>query len=240
MSDVSALTGAPSVSQQGGRGHGRGGRRRGRRGNYNSRSSNSSSGGASSTPVRRGNSNYQGSEPSLQGCLYDYTGQLDSDGYIQTTKEVSIYIGRNYTKYTTELSAGFDALQLTMPEEPVQRTPPDPFEPAAWELEIELYKMQLEKYKAAVLKLEDRVKNGKLPVYRFFGGKWKAAQDIVQRQLIFETAQQEKRLSNCYAGTLNLVITANGDVHPCEEFSMLFGNVKEHDFDVTKVRTRSV
>ena len=99
----------------------------------------------------------------------------------------------------------------------------------------ELKNVQLEKYKAAVLKLEERVKNGKLPVYRFPGGKWKAAQDIVQRQLIFDTAQADKRLSNCYAGTLNLVLAANGDLHPCEEFSMHFGNVKDHGYDVTKV-----
>lgn len=99
----------------------------------------------------------------------------------------------------------------------------------------ELKNVQLEKYKAGVLKLEERVKNRELPVYRFFGGKWKAAQDIVQRQEIFEIAQQEKRLSNCYAGTLNLVLAADGDLHPCEEFSMKFGNVKDHDFDVSKV-----
>jgi len=99
----------------------------------------------------------------------------------------------------------------------------------------ELKNVQLEKYKAAVLKLEERVKNRQLPVYRFPGGKWKAAQDIVQRQLIFDTAQQDKRLSNCYAGTLNLVLAADGDLHPCEEFDMKLGNVKDHGFDVTKV-----
>lgn len=99
----------------------------------------------------------------------------------------------------------------------------------------ELKNVQLEKYQAAVLKLEQRVKSGKLPVYRFQGGKWKAAQDIVQRQLIFETARQDRRLTNCYAGTLNLVLAADGDLHPCEDFSMRFGNVKDHGFDVTRV-----
>jgi radical SAM protein with 4Fe4S-binding SPASM domain len=99
----------------------------------------------------------------------------------------------------------------------------------------ELKNVQLEKYRQAVLKLEERMKNRELPVYRFPGGRWKAAQDIVQRELIYQTALQGKRLNECYAGTLNLVLAADGDLHPCEDFSMRFGNVKDHGFDVRKV-----
>jgi radical SAM protein with 4Fe4S-binding SPASM domain len=99
----------------------------------------------------------------------------------------------------------------------------------------ELKNVQLAKYQAAVQKLEQRVKSGQLPVYRFPGGRWKAAQDIVQRQLILATATQERRLTECYAGTINLVLGADGELYPCEEFSMRLGNVKDHGFDVRRV-----
>jgi hypothetical protein len=133
---MSTLTGAPSVRLQGGRGRGgRGFPRHGGRGAVHQPPS-------IITSARRGNSDrsnseFLGSEPSLQGHIYDYTGERDPDGYIKTTKEISNYIGRKFNKYQTELAAGFDALDLPMPVEP---TLPAPEEGNAFAIQFELFK----------------------------------------------------------------------------------------------------
>jgi hypothetical protein len=39
-------------------------------------------------------------EPSLQGFIYDATGERNPYQYIKTTKEIVNYVGRTYTKFT--------------------------------------------------------------------------------------------------------------------------------------------
>jgi radical SAM protein with 4Fe4S-binding SPASM domain len=74
-------------------------------------------------------------------------------------------------------------------------------------------------------------------VYRFWGGRLKPPQDILQRRLILRTARERKRLLPCYAGRLNLVLTENGDLYPCESFaeSMKLGNAREYDLDLGRM-----
>jgi radical SAM protein with 4Fe4S-binding SPASM domain len=91
------------------------------------------------------------------------------------------------------------------------------------------------KYLETVQKIESNLKKRRSSIYSFRGAKLKAAQDILQRRLIHDTLLKQKRLVPCYAGRLNLVITETGDLYPCESFSMKLGNVKENDYDITKV-----
>ncbi len=91
------------------------------------------------------------------------------------------------------------------------------------------------KYHDAVLKLEKNLQSGKSPVYRFRGGRLKAAQDILQRRLIHRIMTDKKRLIPCYAGRLNLVLSESGDVYPCEILTSSFGNVREFEYDIRKV-----
>lgn len=107
-------------------------------------------------------------------------------------------------------------------------------------LEEEQYgQVDPKKYLAAVQKLELNLKEGKSRVYRFGGGRIKAAQDIVQRRLIHRTMAERTRLMPCYAGRLNLVLEEGGDVYPCEVLRESFGNVRDYGYDMRKV-VRSV
>ncbi|HXY53259.1 MAG TPA: radical SAM protein [Nitrospirota bacterium] len=91
------------------------------------------------------------------------------------------------------------------------------------------------KYLDAVRKLEENLKGGRSPVYRFRGARIKAAQDILQRRLIHQTMRENKRIIPCFAGRLNLVLTECGDVFPCELLTESFGNVRDFGYDIGKV-----
>jgi MoaA/NifB/PqqE/SkfB family radical SAM enzyme len=91
------------------------------------------------------------------------------------------------------------------------------------------------KYLDAVRKLEQNLQERKSPVYRFRGGRIKAAQDILQRRLIHRTMREHTRIIPCYAGRLNLVLTEGGDVFPCELLRESFGNVRDFELDLKRV-----
>jgi len=101
----------------------------------------------------------------------------------------------------------------------------------------DLKQVDLEKYKKVIERLESDLKKRLASTYRFRGGKLKAAQDILQRRLIYEAAQETERTFPCYAGKLNLVLTETGDLYPCEEFSerMRFGNIRESGYDLQRL-----
>jgi MoaA/NifB/PqqE/SkfB family radical SAM enzyme len=90
------------------------------------------------------------------------------------------------------------------------------------------------KYRSAIERLEHNLKDRTADIYRFRGAKIKAAQDIIQRGLIHRTICEKKRLLNCYAGKLNVVLTETGELFPCEILSKSFGNIREHDLDIGK------
>jgi len=104
-------------------------------------------------------------------------------------------------------------------------------------LREDLKQVDLEKYKKVLERLASDLKDRSAPVYRFRGSKIKAAQDILQRRLIYEAAREIRRTSPCYAGRLNLVLTENGDLYPCEDFSenMRLGNIRENDYDLRRI-----
>lgn len=90
-------------------------------------------------------------------------------------------------------------------------------------------------YARAIHRLEDNLRNGAARLYRFKGARLKAAQDILQRRLIYQTLLERRRLTPCYAGRLNLVLTETGEVYPCEMLSESLGNVREHDHDMGRL-----
>jgi len=80
--------------------------------------------------------------------------------------------------------------------------------------------------------LANKIRKQESPVYSFKGGKFKIAQDILQRKLIHETYNKQQQLIPCFAGKSNLVLTECGDVYPCESFNQKFGNVRQYDYDL--------
>jgi len=103
--------------------------------------------------------------------------------------------------------------------------------------DTKLKDVDVEKYHETIKKLESALRNKKSPIYCFRGARLKAAQDILQRRLIYETMTQKRQLIPCYAGRLNLVLTEAGDVFPCELFTneMRMGNVKDEDYNLKRV-----
>jgi len=88
------------------------------------------------------------------------------------------------------------------------------------------------RYLLAAEELARALRDGSQPRYRFLGARLKAAQDVLQRQLIAATQRRQGRVIPCYAGRLNLVLDECGELSPCEEFSLRLGNVRDNDFDV--------
>lgn len=95
--------------------------------------------------------------------------------------------------------------------------------------------INIEKYRSTIDKLAANLKNRESCIYRFKGAKLKAAQDNIQRGLIYETLLRKKQVLPCYAGKLNLVFTETGDVYPCESFTMKLGNLRDSGYDVQKI-----
>lgn len=91
------------------------------------------------------------------------------------------------------------------------------------------------KYQRATAKLAANLQRRAAPIYRFGGGRLKAAQDLVQRRLIHRTLVEQRRLIPCYAGRLNLVLSETGEVYPCELLTQSLGNVRDNDYDLGKI-----
>jgi radical SAM protein with 4Fe4S-binding SPASM domain len=95
--------------------------------------------------------------------------------------------------------------------------------------------IDLNMYYDTIKKLESNLKDKTSKIYRFRGAKLKAAQDILQRRLIFNTMVHNKQMLPCYAGILNLVLTETGNVYPCESFDKKMGSVRESDYNMRKI-----
>ncbi len=95
-----------------------------------------------------------------------------------------------------------------------------------------LKKIDIQAYRRTIELLETNLKERLSGRYRFRGARLKAAQDILQRRLIYDTRIKQRRLTPCYAGRLTLVLTETGDLYPCEAFSALLGNVRQHRYDI--------
>ncbi len=93
-----------------------------------------------------------------------------------------------------------------------------------------------DKYRRAVDRLEENLKKKESSrTYRFRGARIKAAQDILQRNLISRTLDEGKRLIPCYAGSLNLVLTESGEVYPCEILDRGLGNIRDHGYNIQRL-----
>ena len=96
--------------------------------------------------------------------------------------------------------------------------------------------IDMEKYRHAIDRLEQNLKQKETSkLYRFKGARIKAAQDILQRDLISRTFHEQKRLIPCYAGSLNLVIREDGEVYPCEILSRSLGNVRDYGYSFARL-----
>jgi len=98
-----------------------------------------------------------------------------------------------------------------------------------------LEEIDIEKYRETIDKLAENLRRKISGTYRFRGAGLKAAQDILQRRLIYDTETLKKKLVDCYAGRLNLVLTETGDLYPCESFSMKMGNVRDRDYNIKEM-----
>lgn len=96
-----------------------------------------------------------------------------------------------------------------------------------------LKEIDITKYYDTIAQMASELDRGVAGVYRFRGARLKAAQDILQRELIYKTMMSNKRLIPCYAGRLTLVLTETGDVYPCESFNDRLGNVRDCGYDIT-------
>ncbi len=95
--------------------------------------------------------------------------------------------------------------------------------------------IDIEKYRKTIDRMALNLQKKISGIYRFKGGRLKAAQDILQRRLIYETGTQKRKLISCYAGRLNLVLTEAGDLYTCESFNMKLGNVRDDGYDIKRV-----
>ena len=95
--------------------------------------------------------------------------------------------------------------------------------------------VDMEKYYETVDKMAVNLRERRSSHYRFRGAKLKAAQDILQRRLIYETYTRNRRMVPCHAGRLNLVVSETGDVYPCELLDKKLGNIREIGYDIKKL-----
>jgi radical SAM protein with 4Fe4S-binding SPASM domain len=95
--------------------------------------------------------------------------------------------------------------------------------------------VDMEKYYKTVERMAGNLRNRVSNVYSFRGAKIKAAQDILQRRLIYETFTRNRRMVPCHAGRLNIVVSDSGDVYPCELLDEKLGNIRESGYDMRRL-----
>ncbi len=95
--------------------------------------------------------------------------------------------------------------------------------------------IDLGKYLRTVERLEQDLKGHRPKMYHFTLARLKSAQDLIQRQLIYETVRQGRRQLPCYAGRITAVMNEVGDVFPCEILDCPMGNVRDSGYDLMKV-----
>jgi MoaA/NifB/PqqE/SkfB family radical SAM enzyme len=91
------------------------------------------------------------------------------------------------------------------------------------------------KYRQAATRLEEALTARTGAIYRFDGGRLKAAQDMLQRRMIYRTLVEQRRQIPCYAGRLNLVLTEGGEVYACEMLPSSLGHLRDHGYNVRRL-----
>lgn len=99
----------------------------------------------------------------------------------------------------------------------------------------ECKEVDIEKYHRAINRLDTELKGEQPKMYHFAAARLKTAQDLVQRQLIYETVRTGRRQLPCFAGRIDAVMNEVGDVFPCEILPDKMGNVREAGYDFKAV-----
>jgi hypothetical protein len=116
----------------------------------------------------------------LKGFIYDSTGERNPDQYIKTTKEIVNYVGRTYTKFTSEFTQAVRDLQLVDPIAPADPDPKVALEFELWKLDIREHRVKAQEYS-----------NFKAGLYNVvFGQCTEALQDRLKSHEHFPNAQQ--------------------------------------------------
>ncbi len=87
-------------------------------------------------------------------------------------------------------------------------------------------------------KINSEVKNGKIINYNknSIQGKIHQKKDIISYEMVKDMYLKPKFISNCHAGGLFGVITADGKVYPCEILEdKMMGNLRENKMDLMKI-----
>ena len=82
---------------------------------------------------------FEGREPTLQGNIYDSTGERNPDQFIKTTKEIINYVGRTFTRYTGEFTQAVRDLHLDNPTKPDDPKTESMIAVELWKIEIKEY-----------------------------------------------------------------------------------------------------
>lgn len=82
--------------------------------------------------------------------------------------------------------------------------------------------------------IKEDTARGALPGYNFFTDTLHA-KDIILRQIIIDTARTNRFQYPCTAARLTGVIYPQGDVAPCELLPVVFGNLREVDYDLGRI-----
>jgi radical SAM protein with 4Fe4S-binding SPASM domain len=94
--------------------------------------------------------------------------------------------------------------------------------------------VDLKYYEDLVRELEDDIRAGKVPGYKFLTDVLNA-KDVLLRNIIIKTVKENRYQMPCTAGTLTGVLYPEGDVAPCELVDDRFGNVRKYNYDMKAI-----
>ena len=89
--------------------------------------------------------------------------------------------------------------------------------------------VNMEKYKEAVVKIENYVVSKKLKTFNTFLGRVAFIKDMIMRRVIANTVKFGYQIP-CLAGKTSLVIDEKANVYPCEMLSSI-GNLRENNYN---------
>ena len=122
----------------GGRGNQTGGRPNGGRGR----------GGRGKNQGQQSNTRFQGQEPSLKDCVFDYSEDPQSKRYLRNVELLVGYVGTSFNYYNLEYQKALEKLELKDPDKAkVPDDPTDPIQMEEWKMEYKSRKDQVKAYR---------------------------------------------------------------------------------------------
>ena len=126
------------AESSGGRGNQTGGRSNGGRGR----------GGRGKNQGQQSNTRFQGQEPSLKDCVFDYSEDPQSKRYLRNVELLVGYVGTSFDYYNLEYQKALEKLELKDPEKAkVPDDPTDPIQMEEWKMEYKARKDQVKAYR---------------------------------------------------------------------------------------------